>query len=326
MEKKTIIIDADVSKAQKNLKKTEKTTKDLTKSTGFANKGILGMAKGFKAVGVALKAAGIGLIIGAFMTLKEMLTGNIETARKLEVIWKQLTTVIAVIGDRIADLINGTKNLSNVFKGMGQEARNEAKAMRELTLAIQGVRDAERELVVQRAKADLQIAKSRLLAEDETKSKEERKNALLNAIKVEEEVAEREKDLAVQRMKNMEQEIELGRSSEEEFDQLAQLKANIIRLETASVLRKKRVVTEVNTFDREIAAEQKARAKDVGGSVSGSVKKQVDAYEKLLETLQKIKEGEGNIFVLEEEIAKIRKQVVTETEKLDKTINKKTQV
>ena len=323
MEKKTIIIDADVSKAQKNLKKTEKTTKDLTKSTGFANKGILGMAKGFKAVGVALKAAGIGLIIGAFMTLKEMLTGNIETARKLEVIWKQLTTVIAVIGDRIADLINGTKNLSNVFKGMGQEARNEAKAMRELTLAIQGVRDAERELVVQRAKADLQIAKSRLLAEDETKSKEERKNALLNAIKVEEEVAEREKDLAVQRMKNMEQEIELGRSSEEEFDQLAQLKANIIRLETASVLRKKRVVTEVNTFDREIAAEQKARAKDVGGSVSGSVKKQVDAYEKLLETLQKIKEGEGNIFVLEEEIAKIRKQVVTETEKLDKTINKK---
>ena len=144
MEKKTIVIDADVSKAQKNLKKTEQTTKDLTKSTGFANKGILGMAKGFKAVGVALKAAGIGLIIAAFMTLKEMLTGNIETARKLEVIWKQLTSVIAVIGDRIADLINGTRNLTNVFKGMGREARNEARAMRYLTLAIQGVRDSER--------------------------------------------------------------------------------------------------------------------------------------------------------------------------------------
>ena len=323
MEKKTIVIDADVSKAQKNLKKTEQTTKDLTKSTGFANKGILGMAKGFKAVGVALKAAGIGLIIGAFMTLKEMLTGNIETARKLEVIWKQLTSVIAVIGDRIADLINGTRSLTNVFKGMGKEARNEARAMRELTLAIQGVRDAERELVVLRAKADFQIAKSRLLAEDETKSKEERREALLHSIEVEEEVSEKEINLATQRMKNMEQEIELGRSSEAEFDELAQLRANIIRLETASLLRKKRVVTEVNTFDREIAAEQKERAKDVGGSVSGSVKKQVNAYEELLKTLKKIKEEEGDIFVLEEEIAKIREQVTTETDKLDKTINKK---
>jgi len=284
MEKKTIVIDADVSKAQKNLKKTEQTTKDLTKSTGFANKGILGMAKGFKAVGVALKAAGIGLIIAAFMTLKEMLTGNIETARKLEVIWKQLTSVIAVIGDRIADLINGTRNLTNVFKGMGREARNEARAMRDLTLAIQGVRDAERELVVERAK---------------------------------------EIELATKRMKNMEQEIELGRSSEAEFDELAQLRANITRLETASLLRQKRVKTEVNTFDREIAAEQKERAKDVGGSVSGSVREQTNAYEELLKTLKKIKEEEGSIFVLEEEIAKIRKQVATETDKLDETLNKK---
>ena len=323
MEKKTIVIDADVSKAQKNLKKTEQTTKDLTKSTGFANKGILGMAKGFKAVGVALKAAGIGLIIAAFMTLKEMLTGNIETARKLEVIWKQLTSVIAVIGDRIADLINGTRNLTNVFKGMGREARNEARAMRDLTLAIQGVRDAERELVVERAKADLQIAKSRLLAEDETKSKEERRAALLHSIEVEEEVSAKEIELATKRMKNMEQEIELGRSSEAEFDELAQLRANITRLETASLLRQKRVKTEVNTFDREIAAEQKERAKDVGGSVSGSVREQTNAYEELLKTLKKIKEEEGSIFVLEEEIAKIRKQVATETDKLDETLNKK---
>ncbi len=60
MEKKTIVIDADVSKAQKGLKSTEKTTKDLAIGTKVANKGILGMARGFKAVGMALKAAGIG--------------------------------------------------------------------------------------------------------------------------------------------------------------------------------------------------------------------------------------------------------------------------
>jgi len=283
MEKKTIVIDADAKGAVRGLKQAQDGAKGLTTGTKAATMATGKLSTGFKMLGTAMKAAGIGLIVTAFMTLKNMMTSNIEFARKIEVVWKQLTAVFAVVVDRVTDLINGTRSLTNVFAGAGAEARREAAAMRDLTLAIQGVRDAERELVVERARANYVIAQSRLLAEDETKSKEERKNALLNAIKVEEEVADKEMELAERRRKNKEDEIAMGRSSEEDMDELAQLEANVINFQTASLLKKKRVVTEVNTFDREIAAEEKSRLK----STSGAVKEKTKSYEELHKEMRK---------------------------------------
>ena len=107
--------------------------------------------------------------------------------------------------------------------------------------------------------------------------------ALKNAIKVEEEVADKETKLAQQRMQNKADEIAMGRSSEEDMDELAQLKANVIQLETASLLKKKRVQTEVNTFGREIAAEEKSRLK----STSGAVKEKTKSYEELHKEMRK---------------------------------------
>ena len=283
MEKKTIVIDADTKGAVKGLSDIEKGTKDVSKGTKAATKSTGLLSKGFARLGTRIKMMGLTALVAAFLTLRNMMTGNIEFARKLEVGWKQLTAVFAVAVDRVTDLINGTRSLTNFLAGAGAEARNEAAAMRDLTLAIQGVRDAERELIVERAQANFIIAQSRLLAEDETKSKEERKEALLNAIKVEEEVAATETDLAQQRMKNKEAEIAMGRSSEEDMEELAQLEANVINLRTASLLKKKRVVTEVNTFDREIAAEEKSRLK----STSGAVKEKTKSYEALHKEMRK---------------------------------------
>ena len=323
MEKKTIKIDADTSGAVKGLKRAEQGTKSLSAGTKAAAASTGLLAKGFKLVGMAMKAAGIGLIISAFLTLKNMMTSNIEFARKVEVIWKQLTAVFSVVVDRITDLISGTRSLTSVFKGMGAEARREAQAMKVLTIAIQGVRDAEREMIVVRAQANQVIAASRLLAEDETKSKEERQAALLNAIKVETEVSEREIELAQERMRNKRDEIDLGRSSEEDFEELAQLRADVINLETASMLKKKRVITEVNTFAREIAAEEKARLKSTSGSVSKSVKKQIDSYKELMDILGKLNKDEKEIWVLETEIAELTTKHNTELDKLNETLEKK---
>ena len=323
MEKKTIKIDADTSGAVKGLKRAEQGTKSLSAGTKAAAASTGLLAKGFKLVGMAMKAAGIGLIISAFLALKNIMTNNIEFARKLEVIWQQLTAVASVIVDRVTDLINGTRSLTSVFKGMGAEARREAQAMKVLTIAIQGVRDAEREMIVVRAQANQVIAASRLLAEDETKSKEERQAALLNAIKVETEVSEQEIELAQRRMENKRDEIDLGKSGEDAFEELAQLRADVINLETASMLKKKRVITEVNTFAREIAAEEKARLKSTSGSVSKSVKKQVSSYKELMDILGKLNEDEKEIWVLETEIAEITTKHNTELEKLNKTIEKK---
>jgi len=283
MEKKTIVIDADTKGAVKGLSDIEKGTKDVSKGTKAATKSTGLLSKGFARLGTRIKMMGLTALVAAFLTLRNMMTGNIEFARKLEVGWKQLTAVFAVAVDRVTDLINGTRSLTNFLAGAGAEARNEAAAMRDLTLAIQGVRDAERELIVERAEANFRIAESRLLAEDETKSKKVRQQALLDAIAVEEEVAGKEIKLAEARRKNKQDEIDMGRSSEEDLEAVAHLEANVINMRTASLLRRKRVQTEVNTFDREIAAEEKSRLK----STSGAVKEKTKSYEELHKEMRK---------------------------------------
>ena len=84
------------------------------------------------------------------------------------------------------------------------------EAMR-LTQIMQDVRDEEREMLLIRAKANKQIAESRLLAEDDTKSNEERLEALKKAVAEEQRVAQIE--LAIQQLKvdAMQAMIDLGK-------------------------------------------------------------------------------------------------------------------
>ena len=51
--------------------------------------------------------------------------------------------------------------------------------------------------------------------------------------------------------------IDLGKSSEEDMQNLASERARLTELETASILKQKRVVTEIVTFEKQIETEKK---------------------------------------------------------------------
>ena len=142
------------------------------------------------------------------------------------------------------------------------EADREAKAAVEMTRQLQEVRDEEMELLLIRAEANKIIAKSRLMAEDNTLSNKKRAEALKIAIDEEKRVADIEIATQLKKVQALELFIEQAESTEEEERQLREEKAKLIELETASLLRQKRVATELKRFETAAAKEETDREKE----------------------------------------------------------------
>ena len=327
---KTINLNVDTGDSKKDVDGLNSALGKTGGSAATAKKKTKGLAGGFKGLGTAMKAMGIGLIIAAFVKLKDLFSGNIETARKFERLGAQLSAMFDVLRDRIEplflslsklftdplgsiktfasaiqdNLINRVKALIDTFGALGKvvkgvftrdmdllkagandaktafiqlstgldevqqskvadtfksittEIKEETKAAGELTKAMQDVRDQEREMLLIRAKANKQIAESRLLAEDDTKSNEERLEALKKAVAEEQRVAQIELDIQQQKVDAMQAMIDLGKSSEEDIQKLAEERARFIELQTASTLRQKRVAAEVGVFTAKIDKEK----------------------------------------------------------------------
>lgn len=87
MEKITLQLDADISKAVKGIDKVDESVQSLNDELVTTGKGFEGVdsgakkaSKGIKGIGTALKAAGIGLAIAAFAKLQEIFMQNQKVA------------------------------------------------------------------------------------------------------------------------------------------------------------------------------------------------------------------------------------------------------
>ena len=266
---KTIKLKVDSKEAVQGIDQVEKGVKGIDSSAKGAKSGLGGMTGAAKGLGVAFKALGIGLIVAAFMKLKDIFSGNIETARRFERVSAQLSAAFDVLRDRAEDFIkslialkNPFKAFKDAFKGTTAEIKEEVKAIDTLTVALQGVRDEERDMLLIRAKANKIIAESRLLAEDDTKSMVERLAALKAAVAEEKRVADMEVATQNKKVETLQAIIDLGKSSEEDIANLAAERARLIDLQTASVLKQKRVAAEIGTFTNQIAKEEERIEKE----------------------------------------------------------------
>tara|TARA_R100000306_G_C4367141_1_gene138210 strand:+ start:37 stop:1671 length:1635 start_codon:yes stop_codon:yes gene_type:complete len=334
--KRKIILEADTKDAVKGVEKVDKSVRDVDKSSKGAKAGLGGMTAGAKGLGLAFKAIGIGLIVAAFMKLKELFSGNIETARKFEVMGAKVSAMFDVLRDRLEPLfmslgklftdplgsikkfwealkqnivnrVEGLiltfgalgrmisavfnrdlealkeaasdagaafiqlntgldetqqKKVADTLKGITKEIKEETTAVGKLTEALQRVRDEERDMLLIRAKANKIIAESRLLAEDDTKSMVDRLAALKAAVEEEKRVADMEVATQNTKVKTLQAIIDLGKSSEEDIAKLAEERARLIDLQTASVLKQKRVAAEIGTFTNQIAKEEERIEKE----------------------------------------------------------------
>ena len=333
---KTIKLRVDTGDSAKKVKEVDDGIKDTGKSARGAKGGFIGLTGGVKMLGMAFKAMGIGLIIAAFVKLKNLFSGNMETARKFERAGARVSAMFDVIRDRLEPLFeklmsvftdpkqaikdlwqtlkeniaNRIEALIDTFKAFGKvikgvftldmdlikegaddakdsfvqlatglddaqqaalaggirsitkEMKEEGDAADRLTLALQKVRDMERDMLGVRAEANKIIAESRLLAEDDTKSNEERLAALKAAVAEEERVAQIELNIQQEKIDALQGLIDLGKSSEEDIQKLAEERARLIELQTASILRQKRVAAEVGVFTTKVNTEASKAEKE----------------------------------------------------------------
>ena len=275
-----VVIEAEV---KSNIGDVSKDASGLVGEFKVMGVSLNGVKKAFVNVGRSAKASfatikagiassGIGALVLAVGSLVTYFTQTKSGADSLSKGLAGLNAGFSVLVDRVSmfaeglqmmfnpmTMRKGAKMMADAFKGIGTEIKNEVTAMTALEERLQSLRDAENEFMVQKAATRQEIERARLIAEDETKAASERLDNLKTALQLEEKTTKRELELAAERVAIQQEQMALSNNLVADEEKLAQLKTDLIEKETASIKMRRRVVTEVNSLEREIAAEEKAR-------------------------------------------------------------------
>ena len=281
----------------------------------------------FKSITAGIMSTGIGALLIAFGSLATYFTSTKRGADQLKVAFTAIGATIDVLKDRLSTV---GEAISLVFSGKFAEAgdllkesvtgivaeiKEEIKVMTDLEKRTQALRDAEMAFAVQKAKTRQEIEKARLVAEDETKTAEERLKNLKKALELEEQTTNRELELAREKVAIQQEQMAVSENLVEDEKKLADLRVELISKETASVKMRRRVVTEVNALEREISAEKKQREKEEADRLK---KEEEDLKKKLELELEQIKTFEDTKLKLKNELALL--EITSEQEKQDKLL------
>ena len=326
---KTIEIEVNAGKAEKDLKGLDKGLKKVDKSvedigdtsketqkemgafgsaidkvTGGGYTGFLKMTKAIRTGNVSLKAMKIAFIatgIGAFVVLVGTLAANFgnseEGANKLN---KMLSQVGVVVGNVTDILYNLSQAVFALFtEGFEAAAVSFKKATDQMAnfveetkreVAIQGVLadkqaeliKIERQLTVERAEANRQRAE--LLdkaANKETYTASQRIAFLKEAAAIDEEITNKEILAAKTRLEIKQEENKASESGTEDLVAEATLKAELINLDTARLMKAKTVTAQIVGALREEQAAHKALVDQRQAEIDG-FQTQRDTLDKIL--------------------------------------------
>ena len=206
---------------------------------GFASAAVT--AKGmFGSIKAGIMSTGIGALLIAVGALVSYFTNTKRGADKLSQAFTAMGAVVDVLTDRLSNVgeaislvFSGEfrqagELLKGTFAGITEEIKGEVVAMVAFKKRTQELRDADNEFMVQKAKTRQEIEKARLIAEDETKSAQERLENLKKALELEAETTEQEIALAKERMQIKKEEMALSENSAEDEAEFARLQTEII--------------------------------------------------------------------------------------------------
>lgn len=228
---------------------------------------------------VALIGTGIGAIVVALGSLIAYLTKSQEGMDKLTRILAQASAAVKVITDRFVNLgksiFNGDlfRNIGEGFKkfftnplkavkdgfesakesvkGFTEEMKEETKRAGELADAKVRLRNIDRDIEKATAKQRLEIKKLQLVADDVTKSYDERIEAAKRAGQIELRLIEAQKAAQNERIAIIQGEIKQGNVLAEQKDQLAEAQTKLYELEQQSLEQQTTLNNKVNALVNE---------------------------------------------------------------------------
>lgn len=117
-------LSKEVADLKKEMKGLQGQTKDfgtsVVKTSKTAKTGLGGIQMAARGVGTAMKAMGIGLIISAFMFLKDALTSNKEVAAGLEKTMNFVSNAFKLVVDVLVDTYKWVTESSDRFDALGK--------------------------------------------------------------------------------------------------------------------------------------------------------------------------------------------------------------
>jgi hypothetical protein len=217
---------------------------------------IQGLLEYFPALGKA-----IGLV----------LKGQFKEAGKVAV------DAVAKVGLGVENITGKIGAAGEALVKFGKDAAAAAAEGARISNILNDVEDAERELIVLRAKANKQIIEARFIADDTTKSTEERIAAVQRASKLEEQVATKELKYARQKAKALEEQAAIAEVTDDQLIAIAEAQARVLDLEADSIRRQKRLQAELNSLRNE----EKTQLEEIDKVRADAQKKEED-YQKFI--------------------------------------------
>ncbi len=294
----------EIQETATDLKQVETNMDDISETGDALTGGMVSSFKAIKASVLtavrslktfkgALIATGIGAFVVAVGSVGAAFTSNeagqnqfIKITKQIGVVVGNVTDIMSSFGNAIlnvgkylgarfrgdaegaAEAVDGIKEsfkeATDGIKNFGEETRKELKIAADLADATARGDKIQRQLIVDRAKADRERADLLEKAVDrENFTTEQRIGFLKEASALEEEITNKEIALARIRLNVIQEENKLSGSTKEDLELEAQLKAELITLETARLTKQKEVTGQIIALNNEEkAARDKIKADD----------------------------------------------------------------
>ena len=231
------------------------------------------------ATGIGAFALAIGAVTAAFTSSEEGQNQFLKITKQIGVVVGNVTDIMASFGSAILNvgkylgakfrgdaegaaaavdgITSSFKEATDGIKNFGEETRKEIAIVSELADATARGDKIQRQLLVDRAKADRDRADLLEKAVDREKfTTQERIAFLKEASALDEEITNKEIALARIRLNVIQEENKLSGSTKEDLEAEAQLKAELITLETARLTKQKEVTGQIIALNNEEKAAQ----------------------------------------------------------------------
>ena len=364
---KTIEIEVNAGKAEKDLKGLDKGLQKVDKSvegigdssketqkemgafgtsidkvTGGGYSGFMKMTKAIRTGNVSLKAMKIAFIatgIGAFVVLVGSLAANFgnseEGANKLnkmlaqigvvagnvtDILYSLSQSVFSLLSGNLDDAAKSFEEATNRMKNFGEETKKEIALQGELADKQAELTKIERQLTVDRAEANKQRAELLDKAANKEKFTASQRIAFLKeAAAIDEEITNKEISAAKIRLEIKQQENTLSESSAEDLAAEATLKAELINLDTARLMKAKTVTAQIVGALREEQAAHKALVDQRQAEIDG-FQTQRDTLDKIL--IKSVGKQEEATIKTGDITAAIKRNQANQEIKIDQLTNK----
>lgn len=218
----------------------------------------------------------IGAIIAAIVlgltALYKAFTSTKAGGEMVERVMAGLGAVMDVLRDRVlkvgealvkfftGDFAGAADDIRGAFSGIGEEIAGEFNEAMRLKGELQAITDAERELTKSRAEQNKEIAKAKLVINDETKSYKQRQEALEEVRKAEIALSKQEEILAQRKYEAIRAQNALSDSSKEALDAEAAAFVVLQNAQLQSLTKQKELFDQQKALRDRERSEQKAAA------------------------------------------------------------------